>query len=53
VKRREDLSSPRRRRPTLGVHYDPDAFGEFSEAIARYLGTATNVWMTRKRAVPR
>jgi uncharacterized membrane protein len=40
VKRREDLSSPRRRRPTLGVHYDPDAFGEFSEAIARYLGTA-------------
>jgi len=40
MKRREDLSSPRRRRPTLGIHYDTDAFGEFSEAIARYLGTA-------------
>jgi uncharacterized membrane protein len=24
----------------LGVHYDPDAFGEFSESIARFLGTA-------------
>jgi uncharacterized membrane protein len=22
------------------VHYDPDAFGQFSEALARYLGTA-------------
>jgi uncharacterized membrane protein len=22
------------------VHYDPDAFGQFSESIARYLGTA-------------
>jgi len=40
VKRREDLSSPRRRRPSLGIHYDPEAFGQFSEAIARYLGTA-------------
>lgn len=40
MKRREDLTTPRRRRPTLGIHYDPDAFGEFSEAIARYLGTA-------------
>lgn len=40
MKRREDLSAPRRRRPTLGVHYDPEAFGQFSEAIARYLGTA-------------
>ena len=40
MKRREDLTSPRRRRPTLGVHYDPEAFGRFSEAIARYLGTA-------------
>jgi uncharacterized membrane protein len=41
VKRREDLSSPRRRRrPSLGLYYDPDAFGDFSEAIARYLGTA-------------
>ena len=23
----------------IGVHYDPDAFGRFSEAIARFLGT--------------
>jgi uncharacterized membrane protein len=39
MKRREDLSTPRQRR-RLGVHYDPDAFGQFSESIARYLGTA-------------
>ena len=39
MKRREDLSTPRHRR-RLGVHYDPDAFGQFSESIARYLGTA-------------
>lgn len=37
--RREDLTTPRQRR-RLGVHYDPDAFGQFSEAIARFLGTA-------------
>jgi uncharacterized membrane protein len=37
--RREDLTTPRQR-PRLGVHYDPDAFGQFSEAIARFLGTA-------------
>ena len=24
----------------MGIHYDPDAFGQFSEAIARFLGTA-------------
>jgi uncharacterized membrane protein len=23
----------------VGVHYDPDAFGQFSETIARFLGT--------------
>jgi uncharacterized membrane protein len=42
VRRRqgEDLSRPRQPRRSLGVHYDPDAFGEFSEAIARNLGTA-------------
>jgi len=40
VKRRLDLARPRRRRPQLGIHYDQDAFGEFSEAIARFLGTA-------------
>ncbi len=38
--RHEDLSRPRRPRRSLGIHYDPDAFGEFSEAIARNLGTA-------------
>ncbi len=37
--KRLDLSTPRQRR-RLGVHYDPDAFGQFSESIARYLGTA-------------
>lgn len=40
MKRRLDLARPRRRRRQLGIHYDPDAFGEFSEAIARFLGTA-------------
>jgi uncharacterized membrane protein len=39
VRRREDLAAPRRGL-AFGVHYDPDAFGEFSEAIARFLGTA-------------
>jgi len=39
VKRREDLGSPRAAR-RLDVHYDPDAFGRFSESIARFLGTA-------------
>jgi uncharacterized membrane protein len=37
--RRTDLSTPRERR-RLGVHYDPDAFGQFSESVARNLGTA-------------
>lgn len=35
-----DLSAPRRRGLRLGVHYDPEAFGRFSEGIARFLGTA-------------
>ena len=38
MKRRNDLSTPRQRR-RVGIHYDPDAFGQFSEAIARFLGT--------------
>ena len=38
--RGEDLSRPRKDRRGLGIHYDTDAFGEFSEAIARFLGTA-------------
>ncbi len=41
MRRREDLAQPRRsRRLDLGIHYDPDAFGEFSETIARTFGTA-------------
>jgi uncharacterized membrane protein len=39
VKRRDDLAAPRAGL-AFGVHYDPDAFGNFSEAIARFLGTA-------------
>jgi uncharacterized membrane protein len=39
MKRREDLTTPRHRR-RLGVHYDPDAFGQFSESVARFIGTA-------------
>ena len=38
MKRRADLTAPRQRR-RIGIHYDPDAFGQFSEAIARFLGT--------------
>lgn len=39
MKRRGDLTMPRQRR-RVGIHYDPDAFGAFSETIARFLGTA-------------
>ncbi len=39
MRRRWDLSIPRRQR-RIGIHYDPDAFGNFSEAIARFIGTA-------------
>jgi len=39
VKRGADLTTPRVRRG-IGLHYDPEAFGNFSEAIARTLGTA-------------
>lgn len=39
VKRREDLSTPRTRRG-IGLTYDAEAFGSFSESIARFLGTA-------------
>ena len=38
--KRSDLARPRKRRPVLGIHYDPDAFGQFSETIARNLGSA-------------
>lgn len=36
---RGGLATPRQRRG-FGVHYDTDAFGQFSESIARTLGTA-------------
>jgi len=39
VKRSTDLTTPRLGRG-IGLHYDPEAFGRFSEAIARTLGTA-------------
>jgi uncharacterized membrane protein len=35
-----DLRAPRRRARLRGDFYDPEAFGRFSETIARYLGTA-------------
>jgi len=35
------LAAPRRRAPRIQTqYYDPEAFGRFSEAIARFLGTA-------------
>ena len=44
--RHSDLSSPRQIR-RVGLHYDREAFGQFSEGIARYLGTARFlVWQT-------
>jgi uncharacterized membrane protein len=47
MKRREDLSAPRRPGRSFGIHYDPEAFGQFSEAIARFIGTARFlVWQT-------
>src|ERR1700689_2611287 len=36
---RTDLSVPRGVTPRMGARYDADAFGRFSEAIARFLGT--------------
>jgi len=36
---RSDLSVPRGAAPRFGARYDADAFGRFSEAIARFLGT--------------
>ena len=40
MRRAADLSTPRATGISLGLHYDPEAFGRFSEAIARTLGTA-------------
>ena len=39
MKRRSELSQPRQR-GRFDVGYDAEAFGRFSESIARYLGTA-------------
>jgi uncharacterized membrane protein len=37
--RRDDITTPRQRK-LLSVHYDHDAFGQFSESVARFIGTA-------------
>lgn len=39
MKRQSDLSTPRRDR-RLDLSYNPEVFGQFSESIARFLGTA-------------
>jgi uncharacterized membrane protein len=39
MRRAEDVFTPRRG-IRFGVHYDPEAFGRFSEGLARFLGTA-------------
>jgi uncharacterized membrane protein len=36
---RADLTAPRGVAPRVGARYDADAFGRFSESIARFLGT--------------
>jgi uncharacterized membrane protein len=38
LRRSDDLTRPSRG-AVIGIHFDPDAFGRFSEAIARFLGT--------------
>jgi uncharacterized membrane protein len=46
VKRRGDLTEPRAKR-RLDLSYDPEVFGQFSESIARFIGTARFlVWQT-------
>jgi uncharacterized membrane protein len=46
MKRRSDLTQPRQRNP-IGVSYDAEFFGKFSESIARFIGTARFlVWQT-------
>ncbi|MCU4187312.1 DUF1003 domain-containing protein [Acidiferrimicrobium sp. IK] len=40
IRRHEDLTTPRGSSVRLGPHYDPEAFGRFSEGIARLFGTA-------------
>jgi uncharacterized membrane protein len=36
---RAELTAPRGASPRMGARYDADAFGRFSESIARFLGT--------------
>jgi uncharacterized membrane protein len=36
--RRDDLTTPRQPR-RIDVHYDSEAFGRFSESVARFIGT--------------
>ncbi len=38
MRRRRDLTEPRRR--GIGLTYDAEGFGQFSESIARFIGTA-------------
>jgi len=46
MKRRNELTRPRQR-SRFDLSYDSEAFGRFSESIARYLGTARFlVWQT-------
>ncbi|MDP8976552.1 MAG: DUF1003 domain-containing protein [Actinomycetota bacterium] len=60
MRRPQDLSTPRRG-IRVGIHYDPEAFGRFSESIARFIGTArflviqtivVVVWIFINAAVP-
>ncbi|HEX8581900.1 MAG TPA: DUF1003 domain-containing protein [Acidimicrobiales bacterium] len=62
MRRRDDLSVPRIGGRSFGIHYDPEAFGRFSEVIARALGTArylvfqtvvVAVWLLVNTAIPR
>lgn len=39
AERRPRLDQPREARRGLGIHYDPEAFGQLTERIARFLGT--------------
>jgi uncharacterized membrane protein len=47
VKRQRDLSQPRQARRLPDLSYDAELFGQFSESIARFIGTARFlVWQT-------
>jgi uncharacterized membrane protein len=39
AERRDRLDLPREQRRAIRPHYDPEAFGRFTERIARFLGT--------------